>query len=125
MSDLDKHFERLLGFAKQWGIPSSWSRVLFVEDESIEHGMPSRIPRSSLVAMEEYAHKFEAHLNAGHEWINMRAAGILDDSLLVIIELPNYKNTVPRDYVSVNFSGPYFLNGNPNWNGSDRYIIVD
>ncbi|HJR07849.1 MAG TPA: hypothetical protein VJ842_11350 [Pyrinomonadaceae bacterium] len=63
-----------------------------VEDTSISHGTPSLIPRNALIPMEDYADRFDSHLDAGHSWINMSAAGILDDALLIIIELPGYKN---------------------------------
>jgi len=125
MNGLEKHLNQIISFMKEWGPPSSWSRVLFVEDTSIVHGMPSFIPRSSLISLSDYAARFDSHLDAGHSWINMSAAGILDDSLLVIIELPGYKNNVPRDKVSVNFSGAAMVNGKSQWDASERYRIVD
>ena len=124
MNDLERHLNQLVAFMEQRGAPSSWSRVLFVEDTSIAHGMPSLIPHSSLIPLADYMGRFDAHLDAGHSWINMSAAGILDDSLLVIIELPSYKNNVPRDGVSVNLSGPAILNGEPQWDASRMYRIV-
>ena len=125
MNDLKKHFDRLTYFMKEWGAPFSWSRVLFVEDTSITHGLPSFIPSVALISMNDYAHIFDNHLNAGHEWINMHALGILDDALLVSVELPRYKNNVPRAFVSVNFSGPAMLNGKSLWDASDKFIIID
>lgn len=125
MNDLEKHFHRLITFMAEWGAPSSWSRVLFVEDTSISHEMPSLIPRTALIPIEDYAARFNSLLDAGHSWINMSAAGILDDALLVIIELPSYKNNVPRDQVSVNFSGVALVNGKSEWNASEKYRIVD
>ena len=106
------------------GAPSSWSRVLLVEDASITHGAPSLIPRGSLVPAADYADRFDAHLGAGHSWINMSAAGILDDALLVIIELPGYENNVPREKVSVNLSGPPLLDGEPQWDASRMYRVL-
>ena len=110
---------------KECGLPSTWSRVVFVEDTSIVHGMPSLILRNSLIPMADYAARFDSYLDAGHSWINMNAAGILDDALLVIIELPRYKNNVPRDKVSVNFSGAAIVNSKPQWDASERYRIAD
>jgi hypothetical protein len=75
--------------------------------------------------MADYAARFDSYLDAGHSWINMNAAGILDDALLVIIELPRYKNNVPRDKVSVNFSGAAIVNSKPQWDASERYRIAD
>ena len=125
MSDLERHLNQLISFMKKWGAPSSWSRVLFVEDTSIVHGMPSLIPRSALFLMADYETRFDSHLDAGHSWINMNAAGILNNALLVIIELPRYKNNVPRDKVSVNFSGAALVNGKSQWDASEQYRIVD
>jgi hypothetical protein len=125
MSDLKRHLNQLISFMKKGGAPSSWSRVFFVEDTSIVHGMPSLIPRNALIPMADYETRFDSHLDAGHSWINMNAAGILDDALLVIIELPRYKNSVPRDKVSVNFSGAAMLNGKSQWDASEMYRIVD
>ena len=124
MSDLEKHLNRLISFMREWGAHGSWSRVLFVEDTSITHGMPSLISRSSLIPMADYAARFASHLSAGHSWINMSAAGILEDALLVIIELPGHKKNVPRDNVSVNFSGAAMMNGKPQWDAAGRYKIV-
>jgi hypothetical protein len=125
MNDLEKHLNRLIPFMEQWGAPSSWSRVLFVEDTSIARGMPSLIPRHSLIPMADYAVRFDSHLGAGHSWINMNAAGILGDALLVVIELPRYINNVPREKTSVNFSGPAILDGKPQWDASRMYKIVE
>ncbi len=36
----------------------------------------------------------------------MNAASVIEDTLLVVIALPSYSNTVPREKVSVNLSGP-------------------
>ena len=124
MNDLESHLNRLIAFTAQGGVPPSWSGVLFVEDASIARGMPSLIPRDSLIPLADYAARFTAHLDAGHSWINMNAAGILGDALIVIIELPGYKNDVPRGAVSVNVSGPAMLNGEPQWDASGVYEIV-
>jgi hypothetical protein len=124
MNDLEKHFNRLASFMERWGAPSSWSRVLFVEEVSITRGMPSLIPRGSLIPMTDYAARFDSHLDAGHAWVNMNAAGILGDALLVVIELPGYKNNVPRDKVSVNFSGAAIIDGVAQWDASRAYRVV-
>jgi len=105
MNDLEKHLNRLLSFMKAWGGPPSCPNILFVEDTSVIRGMPSLIPRAALASQEEYAAKFDEHLQSGHSWINMSAAGILNGALLIAIELPKYKNHVPKENVSVNLSG--------------------
>lgn len=125
MKDLERHLNQLILFMKEWGAPLSWSRVLFVEDTSITHGMPTLIPRNALIPMEAYATRFESHLDAGHSWINLSAAGIIDNALLVVIELPKYRNDVPREKVLVNFSGAVMINGKPQWDASERFRVVD
>jgi hypothetical protein len=125
MNDLEKHLNLLASSAELWGAPPSWSRVLFVEEASVTHGAPSLIARSSLLPMADYAARFDTHLAAGHAWVNMNAAGVLGDDLLVVIELPRYQNSVPRDKVSVNFSGPAILDGEPQWDASKMYRIVE
>lgn len=125
MNALQQHLDRLASFiqgsAKQ---PLSWSRVLIIEDTAITHGKINFLPRAALATPEEYAARFEAHLEAGHSWINMNAAGILDDALLVVIELPGYFNVAPKNKVSVNLSGPNIKDGQPQWDATDRIQIV-
>jgi hypothetical protein len=112
MNDLQQHLDRLFSFVRQSTQPLSWTRVLIVEDTAITHGEFLFIPRSALTTVEAYTTQFEAHLNAGHSWINMNAAGVVGDTLLVIIELPQYTNTVPKERVSVNLSGPSIRTAN-------------
>lgn len=125
MNDLEKHFQRLTTYMEQSGAPASWSRVLFIEAASIVRGRTSLVPRKALIPMEDYAARFDSHLDAGHQWINMNAAGILGNALLVVIELPGYKSNAPRDKVSVNLSGAAHENGVPRWDLTGRYRIVD
>jgi hypothetical protein len=126
MNDLQKHLNQLTCFFSKWSKqPPSWSSVSIAEDTNIEHGKVIRIPRWALATPEEYAPRFDQHLDAGHSWINMNAAGILDETLLVVIELPKYVNTVPRDKVSVNFSGPSVKDGELQWDATERIIITD
>ena len=106
MSELQRHIDRLTSYVGSSQQPLSWSRVLIAEDTDITHGKISFVPRSALATPDEYAPRFEKHLDAGHSWINMNAAGVIGDTLLVVIELPNYAKSVPRETVSVNLSRP-------------------
>jgi hypothetical protein len=107
MSDLQKHIDQLISFIHDWTKESlSWSRIFLVEAANVNYEKTILVPQSALSTPEEYATRFDSHLNTGHGWINMNAAGILDNALLIIIELPQYFNSVPREKVSVNFSGP-------------------
>jgi len=82
------------------------------------------IQRSALTTPEDYAPRFDEHLAKGYSWINMNAAGILGDSLLVVIELPSYVSGAPKDKVAVNLSGAAMLNGKTVWNADERFKIV-
>jgi hypothetical protein len=106
MSELQRHLERLTSWLNSRQQPLSWSCILIAEDADIKHGTISSLSRSALATPDEYSARFEEHLNAGHSWINMNAASVIEDTLLVVIELPSYSNTVPREKVSVNLSGP-------------------
>jgi hypothetical protein len=128
MSDLDLHLARLMTFSQRWTKELSWSRVLFVEEKDIEwKSGRSCIARSALWTHDDYRARFDEHLNAGHGWINMNAAGVLDGSFVVVIELPNYQNTAPRDRVSVNISGPIIdpKTHEPRWNAADTFQMFD
>ena len=127
MDSLQQHLARLISHARDWSEqPVSWSRIWLVEDTSVAYGRVSLIPREALATPEEYAARFEAHLEDGHHWINLNAAGILDDALLVVVELPGYRNTGPgnRDLVSVNLSGPRIMDGKPQWDAGSHIQIV-
>jgi hypothetical protein len=103
----------------------SWSQVLFVESPSLVYGEVCRIPQSALILPEDYANRFDELLNGGYHWINMNALGIWKDKLIVVIELPNYKSNIPRDKVSVNFSGPTILDETPQWDLSNRIEVYE
>jgi hypothetical protein len=128
MNDLDLHLVGLMTFSQKWTKELSWSHMLFVEEKDIEwRSGRSRIKRSSLWTRDDYRARFDKHLNAGHGWVNMNAAGILDSLFLVVIELPGHQNTVPRDRVSINFSGPTIdpKTHEPRWNAADTFQIFD
>lgn len=55
----------------------------------------------------------------------MHLAGILEDSLFIIIEIPSYGNNVPIEFVAVNFSLPIKEIVDNNWNMKPFYQIVD
>jgi hypothetical protein len=55
----------------------------------------------------------------------MNAFGIWKENLIVVIELSGYKSNIPKDKVSVNFSGPVILDGEPQWNLSHRMEVLE
>ena len=125
MNELRLHLNRPTSLIHSWSNRSlSWSEILIAEDADVEHGEVTFIPRSTLATPEEYAARFDAHLDAGYSWINMNAAGIIDETLLVIIELPDYSNTTPRGKASVNLSGPNMKDGEIQWDVTNYIKII-
>jgi hypothetical protein len=125
MTKLEERLRQFQSLVESWGVPLSWSRVFIVEGTSISRGSPSLIRRAHLFTPEQYADKFDEHLSEGYSWINMNAAGILNDALLVIVELPIYKSGLAKDKVPVNYSGAAMAGGKPEWDASKQFIIVD
>lgn len=58
----------------------------------------------------------------GYSWLNMNAAGIVGDRLIVVIELPS-SVTEGVGRTSVNYSGPSIIDGKVQWD-ADGFIIV-
>ena len=125
MNELEKHLKRLESYIHGLDDSVSWSRILIVEYENIAHGKPSLIQRPALFTPEKYEARFDEHLAKGYSWINLNAAGVLDDTLLLVVELPSYFSGAPKDKVAVNLSGATTSNGKDIWNADERYKIVD
>ena len=124
MSELKKHFERLMNFAKQSGFHKPFSKAYFVESKSIEihpNGL-NKIPEPEIFSFERYEIRFEEIVNQGYSWININFAGVLNDFLLVVIEIPNYKNTI--GFTEVNLSLPNMKVIENDWNAAPFYKIV-
>jgi hypothetical protein len=128
MSELKKHFERLMEFAKQSNFRQPFSQVYFTEYKSVRRffdpSKPDEISRQDIFTFEDYENRFNEILNQEHSWINLSFEGILDDSLLVVIELPNYKNNVPLEWISINLSLPNKEITKNNWDVSSFIKII-
>ncbi len=122
MNRLQTYLDQLCSLAQNWAKqPLSWSSILIVEDSTITHGEISLIRRSVLATPEEYAARFEMHLNKGYSWINMNAAGIVDGIFLVVIELPKDSNPHWKNKTSINFSGP----NRGQWDANNRIKFMN
>jgi hypothetical protein len=124
MSQLETHLNRLISLFESWGCDLSWSKILIVEDSSITRAPITFIPQAALHTPEQYTNKFDDLINGGYTWINMTAAGIVEDALLVVIELPSYTNKQAGNRVSVNLSGPGIKGGKPQWDISDTVKFI-
>lgn len=96
------HLKRLSRFLAEACPGLTWTDVRFLDCPPTEVAPSSPMART----LDECRPFFEELMNAGHSWINMSAVGVESDTLLVRFGWPNYHNTVPREYVSVNLSGP-------------------
>jgi hypothetical protein len=123
--DIYKHLDQLTIFFKERCGSVSWKNILIVESSRLVDVRKYHINKGDLFTPEEYAPRFDWLLDQGHSWINLNAAGIFDNTLLVIVELPSYKNTTPRNLVSVNFSGPRILDEKIIWDISEFVRIIE
>ena len=126
MSDLKENFERLMDFAKQNNFRKPFSKVYFVEDKSVQPASEAddvkETSRQEIFSFENYENRFDEILKQGYSWINMNFAGMLDDDLLVVIELPNYENS--NELTSLNLSLPAKKVLDNDWNASPFYKIA-
>lgn len=126
MSELEIHFERLMEFAKSCNFHKPFSEIHFVEENSIRRFHKSdkndEISYQDVFKLEDYEKRFELLLKRKHSWINMNFAGVLDNTLLIVIEFPNYENNA--DFTSVNLSLPSSKVIENDWNISSFVRII-
>ncbi|MBL8207186.1 MAG: hypothetical protein JNM09_23335 [Blastocatellia bacterium] len=122
-NELEKHLDRLIEIFGEWFSAASWQDILIVEAEMITGDFQYLIPRSAFVTPSQYSARFAWLLAQGYSWINLQAAGVFVDTLLVVVELPKDKSNMPT--TAVNFSGPYLIKGKESWNISDMVTIID
>lgn len=128
MNKLKENFESLLAFAKECNFHGTFITVGFVEEKDVQFVVKTgltRIPRNCIFNFEDFENRFEELFDYGHSWINLYLAGIIEDTLLILIEVPQYKNNVPREFVSVNFSLPIKRIADNNWNLIPFYEIIE
>jgi hypothetical protein len=120
----ENHFNELMKFFRH---PEnlSWTDILVVEAYSIIQGEVQLIPGSALIQFSRYKERFNELLGQGHSWINMNILGILDNTLIIQIEYPHYKNNVPGNKLSVHYSGPSIIEGIERWDLSSQVKIID
>ena len=81
--------------------------------------------KSKFQNIENFEEEFINIQKQGHAWINLTLGGIYNDSLVFILELPQYKNNIPFGETSVNLSGPSLnVEHRPKWQLEDIYKIL-
>lgn len=117
----DYHLERVVKYFQENYPAAAWSEVRFYEGDPCDR---ERFSVGDFVAPEDYRRRFCELLEQGHGWINFTACGVLNDWFIIGVVWPSYENSVPREYVSVNLSGPYLdQDGNGRWDLSDRIVL--
>jgi hypothetical protein len=112
----DFHLERVVNYFQEICPEAAWSDIRFFEGDPFGAGT-GPLSKTDLHKPEDYSARFCELLEQGHGWINLSASGVLNDLLILSLEWPGYENSVPREYVSVNLSGPYRVGG---WDLSNR-----
>ena len=118
----DFHLARVVTYFRKSCPKATWSEVRFFEGEPLDGRFLST---NVLLSPSDYRARFCELLEEGYSWLNLSASGVLDDWLILSVEWPQYGNSTPREYVSVNLSGPRFdSDGNLAWNLSNRIEIT-
>lgn len=116
-----------MDFAKEYNFFEHFSQIYFVERNEIQYVLSSglnKIPRKFIFTSYSYETRFDELFDKGHSWINMNLAGILNKKLFIIIEVPDYENNVPREFVAVKYSLPTRRISENDWNMKPFYEIV-
>jgi hypothetical protein len=123
-SSFHVHLLRLEGFARRIsGAPRWTSVVVSGAPLTIGHVMV-KTERDTFKSPREYALEFEGLLARGYPWINLHAAGLLGDSLIVEVDHAALGHLGCRS--SVNLSGPEVATTRiAGWQLRDRLTIVD
>jgi len=83
------------------------------------------VDETALATPDGYAARFDELLGAGYSWINISCYGLLGETAIVAVELPQRATGVPRGRTSVNLSGPPIdvATGAARWN-ADGYVVL-
>lgn len=113
-------------FAKQSNFRQPFSQIYFAECRSIrrfpDFESADEILRQDIFTFEDYENRFNEILYQGYSWVNLNFAGILDDALLIVIELPNRETNI--EVTAVNLSLPEKRVVKNDWNISAFIKII-
>lgn len=118
------HLLRLEAFARRIPGAPQWTSVLVSEAPLTAGHATVRVERRFLKAPLEYALEFQVLLARGYPWINLHAAGLLGDELLVEVDHAALGHLGCRS--SVNLAGPENATLHEvAWQLGDRLTVVD
>jgi hypothetical protein len=123
-NDLASCLQELQAHIIRWDAqPNAWSSIAIIEDSAVRREKQfCYLALSDLSSPENYANRFAQLMMHGYSWLNMNAAGIVDHTLIVVIELPNYVTTTIGK-TSVNYSGAPIIYGQSKWDANDRIFL--
>lgn len=121
---LKKHLHLLTTFFNQSYANVSWENILLVEYKSLVNGVSYYVNKNDLFSPESYSPRFDWLLEQGHGWLNLQAAGVFQNTLLVVLETPNDSNKRPGNKTAINLSGPYKQQEKNDWEITDLVKIV-
>lgn len=121
-----EHLQRYQTWLKTLDGAPAWARVVFVNAPDVQRPpFPTDITRDQLLSPEQFEEVFESYMDGRYTWINFECLGVIDGTLFlthfVSSQGPADEPHVPRDRISVNFSGP---ETGSKWNAAARMRIV-
>jgi hypothetical protein len=107
MHCLSFHLDRLYACLARGRPDLHWQGVALADEARTDRDATRlRVPRAALASPEQFAPRFDEYLHRGYSWINLSAAGVVNGTLVVIVELPTQSRGAPPSAISVNLSGP-------------------
>lgn len=101
--DFDSSFAELQSLLQRIGL-AAWDDVRITESVVWDQG-GTMVSLGELHSIEDFRARFTELVTAGWPWINLSAMGLLNDTLILAIERPQYDPTGVAP-TSVNLSGP-------------------
>lgn len=103
---LEQDVARLLDFLAADGGTPPYQGILIGISKRIMKKCRSCIYREDIYNLESFALQYMALKQSGYSWINLTCAGILEENLMLIIELPTGITGVPFGYTRIEYHGP-------------------
>lgn len=103
VNELEHQIKRLVEFFK---MPTHENIIFIFEIDIKYNGADKILSNNKIKSIQQFVTEFDRILNSGYSWINLNYAGAIDQTAVVIVELPKSTSNVPRHRVSINLSGP-------------------
>jgi hypothetical protein len=132
MNMLREHTNRLLSFLESSGLEvPGYNGKLYVLEDKINHQVQGDysvglINRQDLSIMSDFVDDYATLLGKGYSWINFSCQGLLENSMLIVIETPESgEDTGPGvEDIQINYSGPRTIDDVVQWEADIFYEVV-